>query len=580
MSTAPRLLPLLLVPSLTALCLAACGSDGAATGDDTRATGDADAPDAPDAPDATGAEDSATPVDSATAPDGTDVAAPEVDVPNPQADAYQAVWSERLRTDPATDGHVLGLRYIAGQGGGGTTTPSTALALLEVSGTASLSGGDGAESALPGEGHRLIVATLAPDTGAVVSSAVVALPAGASVARVGKAGAGFAATVHEAAGDHVVVGQAIGTDVRVTTLALAGGSVRMPSQGDLRFATSSGVTTAMAVELACDAAATLAVSSGESTLSFDVPAGGGIAFVQLAAPSADAALPSEGTAVVVVPGLAPSDAAETRSGPVVAASVGVATTLGTTALVAGEKALVIGALDEQGALAAFALWHAAADGGSVDVIQLAGGQGGGLVLAGRGEGDLHFGPDELTSATPRDFIAALGSAGSLLYEAPECDRILAVSVSNQYRILKVSCDVDGDGPGLVLTSLTTDFGGNLQDPIDQLLLELPTATAPAVLAGIVSFTVTDGRASGALVDFGRGPRLVLVRGDGQAYDSGVPPALVRSGPSTDPLFFTTLRFGGGGGATNPNTNAVLFAVPAADGTVIGRARIVLLTIIQ
>lgn len=568
--------------SLSFTALAACGSDVESTKDGQV--------------DAATAEDSAEPVTDTTVVDSgvpetwaVDVAPRDTmgpGMPNPQADAYRSIW----RMGFAGEGHeavrVLGVRYVSsGGGGGGGGGTTTALVFLELpAGASSLDAGDGDLRALPGTAHRLVVLSLDPLTGAIREAEEHALEGGESVGAVTKAGAGFAATIVAAEGDFVVMGQAIGTTTRLTTIR-TDGSVRLPASADMKFATSTGVTSPLTLGLDVAAATTLTVTSGDSALSYDVPAGKSVGFLSLATRATvdDVVieLPGEGSGLHIVAGLVPESTAETSYGPAILARVEVATTIGETELAPGERGVVVGVLTQDQPLDGVLVWRAASDAGDVEPLQLAGSNSSGIVLAGIADGELQFGPDTLATDGPRGFIATLGSQGGLLYEAPDCDQLLAVSVGFTYRILKVGCDINDEGPGLALTTLSFDFGGNLQEPIDQLLVPLEPDETPELLTGVLTFTVAGGSARGALLDFGEGPRLVLVRGDDQPYDSGHLEAFRRSGASTDPLFFIPLRQGGGGGggATNPNTNAVLYAVPTSDGPFLGRARIDLKTLI-
>jgi len=94
----------------------------------------------------------------------------------------------------------------------------------------------------------------------------------------------------------------------------------------------------------------------------------------------------------------------------------------------------------------------------------------------------------------------------------------------------------------VLTLVGGDDGsGEIVPDIDLLMVPLAQDATPSVLSGLLSFTVADGRAYGGLFDFGEGPRVVLVREDGQFYDRGVIAELAKSGDSDAPLLFQTLR---------------------------------------
>jgi len=509
-----------------------------------------------------------------------DTSGPEY--PNPQADAYTSVWRMHFSGAGHESVRVLGLRYVqtGGNGGGGGTSQTTALALLELpAGSLSLDAGDGATAALPGDAHRLVVLSLDPANGNIRKAYEQVLDAGEAVGAVTKAGAGFAATVSAAEGDYVVVAQAIGTDARLAEVR-ASGSVSLPAKADMTFATSTGVTSPLTLAIDVADAGPLTITSGAATVSFDLPAGKSVGFLSLASPTADSALPQDGSGLHLASGIVPLSTAETSYGPAILARVEAPTTFGETALTVGEQAVIVGVLTADQPLDGVLVWHAASDAGEVQPLQLAGSNSSGIVLAGIANGDFEFGPDTLATTEPRGFLATLGSQGGLLYEADGCDQLLAVSVGFTYRILKVGCDIDDEGPGLALTSLNYDFAGNLQEPVDQLLVPLEAGEVPKLLSGVVSFTVTDGRASGALLDFGEGPRLVLVRTDGQPYDSGLLEDFERSGSSTDPLFFYPLRQGGGGGGGSANTNALVYAVPTSDGPVIGRARIDLKTIIN
>ncbi len=289
-----------------------------------------------------------------------------------------------------------------------------------------------------------------------------------------------------------------------------------------------------------------------------------------------------------MPDLVARDVVETTLGPVVAATVTAPTSVRDRELAAGDHVLLIGALPDAVATdepvtdpsIPVVLWQGA--GPALDVVQIAS-AGGGLVLAGVGSGALTFGEETRELASPQPFVASLGSSGGFLYTAPECGQILSLSAGFQLRVMRLSCDEAGQGPALVLTLVggQDDLGGETAETLDLLMVPLAKDVLPTVLSGILSFSVTDGRAYGGLFDFGEGPRVVLVREDGQFYDSGVLPVLTRSGDSAAPLLFLPLRQGGGGGGgNNPTTNAVVFAVPQADGVVIGRARLDLQTFIR
>lgn len=561
-----RLSPLLFASLLTA----ACGSDVENTKDgaaDGTSLEDSGAPTAAD-----------TSVSSATDTRPVEVTPHDTSDENPQAEAYQSIWRMGFAGAGHEDVRVLGVRFVSTGGGGGGQ--STSLVMLELpAGTLTLDAGDGETQALPGSTHRIVVLSLDPANGTIRESYAHALEGGETVGAVTKAGAGFAAAIDGAEGGYVVIGQAMGTGARLA-VARTSGSVGLPGKADMKFATTTGATSPLTLAIDSTDAGVVSVTSGESTLDFEVPAGKSVGFLSLAARAGTVQIPTEGNGMHVVSGIVPESTAETSYGPAILARVEAPTTFGETELAAGERAIIVGVLTADQPLDGVLVWHAASTSGEVEPLQIAGSNSSGIVLAGVADGDFEFGPDTLATTEPRGFLATLGSQGGLLYEASECDQLLAVSVGFTYRILKVGCEVAEGSPGLALTSLQYDFGGNLQEPIDQVLVPLEAAEVPQLLSGVVSFNVTDGRASGALLDFGEGPRLVLVRSDDQPYDSGVLTDLRRSGPSTDPLFFVPLRQGGGGGGgTNVNTNAVLYAVPTTDGPFLGRARIDLKTLI-
>ncbi|MCC6622832.1 MAG: hypothetical protein IT385_16340 [Deltaproteobacteria bacterium] len=563
-----RVAPIQLVALLPALALiAACGDDGATQQGDVADATTADPDTAGDVLDSTSG-DGAGDTTIADVPRDT---SPR-DTTNPQAGAWQTTWSARVEGQGA---RVLGLRYLGGQ------SSSSALLALEVgAGAAALDSGDGDTTELPGEGHRVVFVYLDPTSGNVIRSGAIELAESETVGAVTKAPNGFAVALAGETG-RVALGQVFGTVLRVALVTIESedhARLGLPASADLLSPTTGGGATPLALRIEAVVASALRVTVGEDSATLDVPAMAGVGFLTLAAATSGTPLPAEGHGLVTVDGLAPERVFETRSGAVLTVDVTKETTIGSTTLAAGRSAIVIGAVQEEGPIVPLALWQSAEGGASeLDVMQVQSG-GGGLVIAGVGEGRVEFGPDTLEATSPRDFIAALGSSAGIIYTASECDRIKAVTSGFQYRILKTTCDLDGQ-PALALTLLTTDFGGNLQEPFDLPLATLASDGAVTLHSGLVSLNVTDDRAYGALVDLGDGPRLVLVRSDGQPYDSGVLEALVRDGDSDEPIHFQPLRqggFGGGGGAT---TNAFLFAVTHDTGPVVGRARIDLKTLI-
>jgi len=562
------------VASLTLLTSVSMLVLGVACGDDShRSVADTDVADPDVAPDTTAAPDvtDATLADTAVVSDVARDTSPR-DTTNPQAGAWQTTWSATVE---GVDARVLGVRYLGGQSGA-----SALFALTVGAGPAALDAGDGDADALPGEGRRVVFALFDPTSGAMLTARAVELAEGEAVGEVTKGPNGFGVALVNEAG-RVAVAQVFGTTLRVAVIALESedhARLSLPASADLLQPTTGGAATPLALTLEAVVASTLRVTVGDASVTLEVPALSGVGFLTLAAPAGGVALPAEGHGLVTVDGLDAERVFETRSGPVLTATVMAETTLGSTTLAQGRSALVIGAVPDAGPIVPVALWQSAASGKSaLDVVQVTQSGGGGLVLAGVGEGKVDFGPDSLESATPRGFIATLGASSGIVYTAAECDHLRAITSGFQYRILKTTCDIEG-APALVLTQLTTDFGGNLQEPYDLPLAPLADVDAVHLHSGLVSLSVTGGRAYGGLVDLGDGPRLLLVRDDGQPYDSGVLAELVGAGDA--PIHFQPLRQGGGGGGGGgATTNAFLFAVQRAGGPVIGRARVDLKTLI-
>ncbi len=504
------------------------------------------------------------------------VEAGPLDVFDPQPDAWTLSWTSNLA--PAGKAELLGIRYL----GGGQGEAAGVIALIEADGADGEVAftNDGGSTALAGEGHRVVIATLNPTTGQLLTSVAVALATGETRGTVTKAPNGFAVDL----GARVVLGQLYNGVARVTEVTSAG-TIDLPESRDLMRATSGGAATALALQL--DGADELDIVSGE--VSFTLPAGTGVGFLTLPARTAADVLPTEGAGLVLVPDFVASAVVETSLGPVVAAVATADTTIRTREIAAGDDVFLIGALPDAVATEepvtdpsiAVVLWQGTTVEGnpaarpSVDLIQIASFGGGGLVLAGVGTGEVTLGETtRALASTP--FVGSLGSSGAFIYEGSACDEILSVAAGFTVRVMRVSCDYEG-GKALVMTVIGSDDLGESLVPEDALMVPLQ-GDAPKVLSGLISFTVTDGRAYGGLFDFGTGPRVVLVRDDGQFYDSGVIEVLT----GAEPVSFQPLRQGGGGGGggTNPATNAVLFVKPSADGVTIGRARLDLETFIR
>lgn len=551
-------------------------ADSSRAEDDTRAPDhDAEASDEiSDAPDAV-----ADTTD--TTPQHTGDTGPR-DVFNPQPDAWTTTWT---RTLGGAGARVLGLRYIGGQSAAGL------IALFELdAGAAVLDAGDGAGETLAGDARRLVVASLDPTTGALVDTRTIPLDAGATVDGVTKAPNGFAVAL-AAPVPRVVLAQVFAGVVRATLLEPLGDGARigLPEAADLALSTSGGATTALALTLSDATALRVTVIDGESSaLEPPIVHGARLGFLALAAPTAEAALPAEGTTLVALPDLDAARVWETPSGPVLTVTAAGATTIRDISLAAGQPALLIGAVpsatadeaDDADGVVPIALWSGD-DAGHMEVVQIASAGFGGLALAGLGDGAVTLG-DATTELASQGFIATLGSGGGLVYSAPECERVLGLGAGSAFRILKTTCDFEGEGPALALTFIGSDFG-DYTEPVDLLLAPIASSAAASLVSGLVSLSVPGGRAYGGLFDLGEGPRLLLVREDGQLYDSGVLPLLVGDGPANTPLLFQLMRLGGGGGGgggNNPTTNGVVFATPRQDGVLLGRARIDLDTIIR
>lgn len=545
---------------------------------DTLDSGDTGTPD-----DDTSADASPNDALADTSPETHDTAPQDTgprDVFDPQPDAWTTTWT---RTLGGSGARVLGLRYLGGQSAAGL------IALFELdAGPAALDAGDGAAETLPGDARRLVVASLDPTTGALVDTRTLSLDAGATVAGVTKAPNGFALALTGTV-PRVLLAQVFAGAVRATLLEPLGDGARigLPEAADLALSTSGGATTALALTLSDATALRLTVIGAESpALEPPIAEGARLGFLALAAPTAEDALPAEGTTLVALTDLDAARVWETPSGPVLTVTAAGATTIRDISLAAGQSALVIGAVpsatadeaDDADGVVPIALWSGD-DAGHMEVVQIASAGFGGLALAGLGDGAVTIG-DATTELAAQSFIATLGSGGGLVYSAPECERVLGLGAGSAFRILKTTCDFAGEGPALALTFIGSDFG-DYTEPVDLMLAPIASPEAASLLSGLVSFSVPGGRAYGGLFDLGEGPRLLLVREDGQLYDSGVLPLLTRGGDGDHPLLFQLMRLGGGGGGggNNPTTNGVVFAVPRADGVLIGRARIDLDTII-
>ncbi len=491
------------------------------------------------------------------------------DVFAPQPDAWTLNWTSTL----GGSAELLGIRYL----GGGQGEAAGVIALIFVGGADGADGAvafdnDGDSENLAGEGQRVVVATINPTTGELLTHVAVKLSTGETRGDVTKAPNGFAVDL----GARVVLAQLFNGVARVTEITSDGG-IDLPTSRDLVRATSGGATTALALQL--DGAAELTVVSGE--VSMVLPAGTGVGFLTLPARTAVDVLPTEGAGLVLVPDFVASAVVETSLGPVVAAVATADTAIRTREIAAGDDVFLIGALPDAVSTEEpvtdpsipVVLWQGVDP--TVDLIQIASFGGGGLVLAGVGNGQVTLG-ETTRELTGTPFVGSLGSSGAFIYEGSSCDEILSVAAGFSVRVMRVSCDYEG-GRALVMTVIASDDLGESLVPEDALMVPLQGDT-PKVLSGLVSFNVTDGRAYGGLFDFGDGPRVVLVRDDGQFYDSGVIEVLT----GAEPLSFQPLRQGGGGGGggNNPATNAVLFARPSSDGVVIGRARLDLETFIR
>lgn len=507
--------------------------------------------------------------DLAPSPEDPPAPPPLVDT-EPQPEAWSATWTRWLAGDGA---RVLGLRYLGGQGG------ASLIAVLEVGDGAALVDDDGDREDLPGEGHRLIALSLGPNDASIVEAHALSLGDGEEVVGVTKAPNGFALALASDA-TRVVVAQVFSGALRVAELTLDGegsSALSLPPSADVTHASSGGASTSLALQITVDADATLAVVAGEARLELPVHQSG-VAFLTLPGPTEEDVLPGEGAVLAVVPELVASAVVETSLGPVVVARAAASTTVLDDEVAPGDEVLLIGAVpdatsdesDDDDGVVPVVLW--AGDDSGLEVVQVAS-SGGGLLLAGIGQGSLAIGEDAQDLESARAFVASLGAGAGFIYTAPACDGIFAVSGGFNLRILRRACDVAGQGAALVLTLIGSDFSGEVSEPFDLVLAPVGDDVDARSLAGMVSFSTSGGRAYGGLFDLGEGPRVIVGREDGQVYDSGVIAALAPNDAET-PLHFHILRQGGGGGGgNNPTNNAVLYASETAQGWVLGRARI-------